>query len=162
VAFYWQSDKFLASSPPMNEQDERFAPLGRHLLRIDGDSVYMIGRGLVTRDDMRMLLEHFARIKQEYGRLFILYDARQCPGVDAEARKLAADQPTSKDEADLQVCFGMSFAIRVVLNMIVRAQKILRNRTVRFFMLENEKEALQFFESEREKIRQEKRIKKSL
>lgn len=146
----------------MNEQHERVTTLGKHQLITDGDSVFVIARGTVTLDDMRGFLNHFARIKQEYGCLFTFYDGRQSAGIDAEARKLATDQPKSNKEADLQVIFGVSFTVRVVLNMIVRAQKVLQNRRVQLHVFATENEARTFFDTERNRIRKELGVKPSL
>ena len=146
----------------MNEQDERFVPVGKHLLRIDDDSAYLIARDVLTADDMRVLLETFDRVAKESGGLFVLYDGTKCTGIDPAARKLAALERPTQREADLQVAFGVSFAIRIIVNMLIRAQALLRTRTVNLFILNSETEALAFFETEREKIRKKLRAASSL
>lgn len=139
----------------MNESSYNFTPLGTHLIRVDGDSIHLITRGTLTLGDMRELLDHFARIKREHRRLFVLYDARKAIGVDPAARKLATTEHSEKADAMLQVIFGVSFALRVVLTMIVRAQKLLRNRDVGLHIFDTEAEARYFFDKEREKLRRQ-------
>jgi hypothetical protein len=146
----------------MNPPDGHLVPLGTHLIQVVEDTVSVTARGPITGDDMRALLDLFARVKRECGCLFNLYDARQCTGIDPEARKLASDQPSTNREADLQVVFGISFTIRVLLNMLIRAQKVLRDRKVNLYFFDGEIEARTFFEKERERIRREKALEKSL
>jgi len=138
----------------MNAQDERFRPLGTHLLHVDCDTLLFIARGSVTIDDMREILDLCTDIKKKYGRLFVLYDARNGTGIDPDARKLAAHRTPTQVQADLEVAFGISFALRVILSMLVRAQKVLQNRTVNLHVFASENEGRAFFEATREKIRQ--------
>lgn len=138
----------------MTEPDPSFEPLGKHLLRVEGDTVFLVARGSLTLDDMRTLLARYEGIKHEYGCLFVLYDARQGTGIDSDARQYAARRPARQQEADLQVAFGISFALRVLVNMMIRAQGALRSRAVNFYAFDKEIEARKFFAAEREKIRQ--------
>ena len=138
----------------MNEQDERFRPLGTHLIHVDGDTLFLVARGSVTMQDMQNLLNLTGNIKREHGCLFVLYDARRSTGIDADARKLIANHAAKVEQADLEVAFGISFALRVILTMVVRAQKVLQSRTVNLHLFEKESEGRAFFEVTREKIRQ--------
>lgn len=143
-------------------QDSPFERLGSHSYRIDGDTVYLVARGSLTLEDMRILLATYARIKRDHQCLFIFYDAREGTGIDKNAREYAASQPSSNQEANLQVAFGISFGLRVLINMMVRAQKALKRRVVEFHAFDAEAEARIFFEAERERIRQEKRTNGSI
>lgn len=131
--------------------------LGKHRLHVEGDTVFFIAKGSLTLEDMRMLLVKFARIKQQHGCLFVLYDAREATGIDKDAREYAVKQPSHAQEADLQVAFGISFAVRVLLLMIIRAQKVLQNRAVTFHPFDDVVAARTFFEAERARIRLEKK-----
>lgn len=143
----------------MNAQDERSVPLGQHSVHIDGDTLIMTARNVLTGEDMQQLLDHFARIKSEHGRLFVLYDGRRCTSLDAAARRVATRPRPYDAEADLRVVFGLPFAIRVILNMIIRARRILANLEITVHIFEHEKEAYAFFEKERARIRLKKGIK---
>jgi hypothetical protein len=145
-----------------NEANDQFEPLGTHRIQIDGDTLVLVVRGTMTFDDMRRLLDHFAPIKREHGALFILYDGRQCTGMDLAARKLGSYGRPGDGEANLRVAFGLPFTVRVLLNMLLRAQKILFNRNVHVHVFEHEKEAWAFFKTERDKMRKELALKKSL
>ncbi|MBK9262622.1 MAG: STAS/SEC14 domain-containing protein [Polyangiaceae bacterium] len=145
----------------MSERDEGFVDLGRHAIRIDGDTLTVAVRGVLTGEDMRQLLDLFARIKREHGSLFVLYDGRQCTSVDADARKAATQGRFHEREADLRVAFGVPYVIRTILNMILRAQKVLFNRDVKVHLFEHGNEAHAFLEKERARIRREKGLKTS-
>lgn len=141
---------------------EDFVPLGTHLLRIEGDSLYLIARGRVSVDDMRTLIELYDQITGEHGLLFTFYDGNGCTGIDPAARKLVAIERPVKREPDLQVAHGVSTAIRMVLNMLLRAQAFFGNRGVNLVLFDTENAARAFFEAEREKIRQKHRASSSL
>lgn len=141
-------------SPMSVEEHATFQPIGKHLIRAEQDSVEVIVRGPLTIDDVRALFVVFGRVQSENGRLFILYDAREATGIDAAARQYAASFPSTTQEADLQVVYGLSFGLRVILNMVMRAQKLLRHRNANFHVADNEAAARALFETEREKLRQ--------
>lgn len=138
----------------MKATADHFTLLGTHLVQVDGDTVFLRSRGKMTLADMREILRVFTQVKREYGRLFALYDASRGDGIDLDARHLAANRPTADEYPDLQVAFGISFAQRVVLNMILRAHKALQNRPVRLHLFDKEQEARAYFGVEREKLRQ--------
>jgi hypothetical protein len=142
----------------MNSAERRFVPLGTHQISVEGDTVIFVAHGMLTVDDLREILNIYWRIKETLGQLFVFYDCRGSTGIDPEARKMATMQPRTKKQADLQVAFGISFTIRVVLNMIMRAQKVLRNREVTMHFWDNEATAWSFFQAERARLRQEKQI----
>lgn len=139
----------------MNPPKDRCTPLGTHSLHIDGDTVILITDGLLTHADMKELLDHFVRIKQEKGLLFVLYDGRRCTGLDSAARKLGSISRKVEGDANLRVAFGVPFAIRIILAMLIRAQKVLLNRDVHVHLFDGEQEAYAFFETERTRIRHE-------
>jgi len=145
----------------MNPPDEHCTPLGTHLIHIDGDTLVLKARGTMTAKDVRMLLDWFVQIKQEHGALFVVYDGRQCTGFDAGARKVGSAERTNAAYADLRVAFGLPFTIRVLLNMVLYAQKAMFNRDVPVPVFEKEADAWAFFEKERARIRQEKGLQKA-
>lgn len=143
-----------------NQHDGHAIPMGTHLVHLDGDTLVLIARGTLSFDDMKGLLDHFVRIKREHGRLFVLYDGVECTGIDADARKLASQLRSEDANANLRVAFGVPFTIRVLANMIIRAQKVLTNRDVRLHLFDHENEARAFFEKERDQIRRALGVRK--
>jgi len=137
-------------------------PLGTHLIRIDGDSLEVTARGMLRGDDMRELFEHFVRIKREHGQLFVIYDGRESTGVDAEARRVASQLRNEEANATFRVAFGVSFSTRVLLSMILRAQRVLSNRNINVHIFDDEQQARAFFATERAKFRAQYAASKSL
>lgn len=137
-------------------------PLGTHLIRIEGDSLEMTARGMLRGDDMREMFEHFVRIKREHGQLFVIYDGRESTGVDADARRVASQLRNEEANADCRVAFGISFTIRVILSMILRAQKVLSNRNINVHIFDGEEQARAFFDAERARLRAAHAASKSL
>lgn len=128
-------------------------PMGTHLVHVDGDSLEVTARGQLTGDDMQQLFEHFARIKQKHGMLFVLYNGAQCTGLDEGARKLGSKLRGEETHSNLRVAFGLPFTVHVILNMILRAHMLLRGRTFAVHVFKQEHEARAFFVMEREKLR---------
>jgi hypothetical protein len=146
----------------MDDPGVQLLPLGTHMLRIDGDSLELIARGSLNGDDMRELLERFAQIKRKHGQLFVIYDGRASTGVDAEARRVASRLRRDEADANLRVAFGISFTVRVIMLMILRAQSALLQRKINVHVFEDEQQARAFFNAERDKLRAEFKASKSL
>ena len=141
--------------PIMNETDQGLVPIGKHLVRFDGDSVHFLSRGVLNLDEFKMLLEHYARIRREHGMLFVFFDSRKSAGMDPSVRNFNPGIDRSHYIADLQVAFGASFALRVILSMMNRANDLLRRKVTPIQIFENEPEAWAFFQKERERLRKE-------
>ncbi len=139
----------------MNENDDDLIPIGKHRIRIDGDSVYFLSRGILTFEEFKLLMQHYARIRSEYGMLFVFFDSRGSTGMEPSVRNFNPHDDRKLYVADLQVAFGGSFALRVMLTMMNRANNILRRHRTPIQMFEQEDEAWQFFQNERERIRKE-------
>lgn len=146
----------------MSDSGAQITPLGAHSLRIDGDTLELHASGPIKAEDMRGLYEHFIRIKREHGMLFVFYDGRNSAGIESDARRIASQTRSNDADANLRVAFGVSFAVRVVLSMVIRAQKMLANRDVNLAIFETEEEARTHFIAEREKVRARIKAAKSL
>lgn len=137
----------------MNEAEAYERALGMHWLRVEGDSMFVTVRETLKAEDIRALFELADPIKRKYNRVFFVYDGRQCTGIEPAGRKVVPKVELDDAEAVLRVIFGISFPLRVVLNMLIRAQKALFKRDVRVHIFEGEDEALAFFDKERERLR---------
>jgi len=129
--------------------------MGTHRIRIDRDTLFVTVRGMLTGEDMLALIQHFIHVKREHGCLFILYDGRECTGINADARRMASGAARPESDATLRVAFGVPYTVRVMLNMLLRAQKVLLNRDIPIRVFEHEKEAHEYLEKERERLRAE-------
>lgn len=140
----------------MNEPAKDYKPVGTHAILVDGDSVFVVIRGSLTVPDLSELLVVMKRVKRESGHVFVFYDARQATGIDMPARKdVVAHHPVDV-QPETQVIFGLSFGMRVILNMLMRAQKLLRNFEVPLHVVESEDEARALFARECARLRKTK------
>lgn len=136
----------------MKEVEENAIPLGTHLARIDGDRVFVKLRGRLTTEDVHGLFQLGMSVKRNNPHVFVLYDGKQGTGVDPDGRK-AVPKEEREFVADLRVVYGLSFAARVILNMLVITQKALFNRDLHTHIFDDEKDARAFFEAESNRIR---------
>lgn len=136
----------------MKEVEENAIPLGTHLARIDGDRVFVQLRGKLTTDDIHRLFQLGVSVKRNNPHVFVLYDGKQGTGIDSDGRK-AVPREQREFVADLRVVYGLSFAARVILNMLVITQKALFNRDLHTHIFDDEKDARAFFEAESNRIR---------
>lgn len=144
---------FVALSADMSEADEPVTSLGTHQVHIDGDRIFLTIRGTLRAEDVQGLFRLAIHVKTEHPFAFFLYDGRQGTGIDPDARRAVSSEKSPRAQADLRVVFGLSFRVRMILNMLVRAQKALFNRDMRIHIFEHEKEAREFFEAECDRIR---------
>jgi hypothetical protein len=143
--------------PSMHDVAAQEMAVGTHWVRVIGDSVFVTVVGMLTVDDMRALYNLAARVKEQHERVFFCYDGRQSTGIDPNARKIGAEGNPEKSTSDLRVIYGISFTMRVIVNMLVRTQKALLNRDIRVHIFKHEKDALEFFEKECARLRKELR-----
>lgn len=137
----------------MNERVKDYTPLGTHSILVDGDCVYIVIRGTLTVPDLSELMALMTRVKRENGQLFVFYDARQATGIEPAARKNVIAQNSVDMQPAFQVIFGISFSLRALLSMIMRAQKLLRNFDVPLRIAESEEEARALFAQECARLR---------
>ncbi|HMY20967.1 MAG TPA: STAS/SEC14 domain-containing protein [Polyangium sp.] len=136
----------------MKEVEVNAMPLGTHLAYVDGDRVFVQLRGKLTVDDMQRLYELGVSVKKNNPHVFVLYDGQQGTGIDPDGRK-SVPKEQREFVADLRVVYGLSFATRVILNMLVRTQKALFNRDLHTYIFDDEQSARAFFEEESRRIR---------
>lgn len=126
--------------------------VGKHFVQIDGDSLCFITRGTLTLEDLKQLMEIQYRIKSTHGMIFALFDGRQGTGIDPDVRRYTvADR--ERYVADLYVAFGVPFALRIVINMMDRANALLGRKYSPLRSFDKEEDARRFFEEERARLR---------
>jgi hypothetical protein len=145
----------FANIMAMNDDDYGLEPIGKHLFRVDGDTIFFLTRGALSLDELRILMDHYRRIRIEHGRLFLFFDSRRSLGIEVEARNYNPPLERSLYLPDMQVSFGAPFTLRVLISMLNRANRILRRKATPIQMFETEVEAWAFFEKERDHLRRE-------
>lgn len=105
--------------------DAPWQPIDKHSLRLEPPDILALRvSGEVSKDDMSRLIEEMIRIAAERQRLFCLCDSSKVTSVDADARKVAAALLPSIAVEAIAV-FGMSFQIRVLTTLIIKAAALL-------------------------------------
>lgn len=136
----------------MDHQKDLEVVIGTHLVHIDGDSLCVTTRGTLTLEDLKQLMEIQYRIKSTHGMIFALFDGRQGTGIDPDVRRYTvADR--ERYVADLYVAFGVPFALRIVINMMDRANALLGRKYSPLRSFDKEEDARRFFEEERARLR---------
>lgn len=121
-------------------------------MEVEGDLILMRVRGMITLDDMKGFLALQARVRRQYGSVFVLYDSRENTGLHPAARKYATDHTTLDTRADAAASFGASFALRVLVNMLTRAQEALRREGTRTMLFDTEVQARAYLAQERQRL----------
>lgn len=148
-----QRSYIVVTSPVMSESGRRSRSVGTHHVEVDGDSLFITGCGLLTVDDIQQILDLSSQLKEKHHFVFLLYDGRQTTGIESGARKLVSKGKQDDWTTRLRVAFGLSFPMRVMINMILQAQRSLFNKEMYVHVFEHEHEAREFFENERDRIR---------
>lgn len=131
-----------------------FRPLGAHSYRIEGDVLFFRMKGVVSLADMCEILRLTAEVKEANGAVFTLYDSRENTGLDPAARKYATDHGSEKTHVVAAASFGAPFAMRVVVNMLNRANGILhKSRATPTMLFNTEAEARAYLLAARERER---------
>lgn len=122
-------------------------------VRIEGDIVAVQSIGVTTREDMVLIFQAYALVRQEHGVVLALYDARLGKGMTAEARKDLMAVTSPEKRADATAVYGASFAIRALVNMLDRASVLLMRKPVGATMFATESEARAYLAQQRIRLR---------
>ncbi|QSQ27706.1 STAS/SEC14 domain-containing protein [Pyxidicoccus parkwayensis] len=94
--------------------------------------------------DMKLLEESNAianELKKLHPTLYLISDSRQGTGMSADVRKLLGEKPEMMPYAG-SVMFGSSFAMRTMVNMMIRAGELMgRKADTEFAMVATEEDA---------------------
>jgi len=129
-----------------------FRPLGAHSYRIEGDLLFFRMKGVVSLADMIEILRLTAEVKMANGAVFTLYDSRENTGLEPAARKYATDHGSEKTQVAASASFGAPFAMRVVVNMLNRANGLLHKTSIPTMLFNTEAEARAYLQAAREEV----------
>ena len=126
------------------------ATFGRHSLRCDGELVSVKFVGTITRADAVKLREVLNTVFHSEERCFLLANMREGTGIDPEARKYMAEwSKTPSQRMAGTAVFGMSFAARAIVMLMVNAIKVLGNLKSDVTFVKDEAEAREWIERQR-------------
>jgi hypothetical protein len=103
--------------------------------------------------DLKLMEESNAiarELKKHHPTLFLITDSRQGTGMTADVRKALGENPDLMPYAG-SVMYGSSFAMRTMVNMMIRAAELLgRKGSGAFAMVATEEEAKAWVAAQRE------------
>ncbi|MFP2911881.1 STAS/SEC14 domain-containing protein [Pyxidicoccus sp. 3LFB2] len=125
--------------------------LGPHKMWFEEpDTVRLVTVGVY---DMKLMEESNAlvrELKQRYPTLYLITDSRQGTGMTADVRKALGENPDLMPYAG-SVMYGSSFAMRTMVNMMIRAGELMGVKgTTAFAMVATEEDAKAWVAKQRE------------
>lgn len=124
--------------------------IGQHEVRRTGDLVALRIRGPLTIGDLRRLREVLVAVMAERGHCFLVADMREATAIDHDTRKYMADwSRESTDWVAGAAIHGVSFAMRALLTLTLKAIKILGTQQVELVFVKDEPDALRWIDDRR-------------
>lgn len=124
--------------------------IGRHDLRRQGDLLSLHLHGPLVVTDMQQLRDVLNLVMAEVGHCFLTADLSGATTIDADTRKYMAEW--SKQNTDWvagTAVYGVSFAMRALLTLTLKAIKFLGTQQVDFVFVEDEAAALRWIDAKR-------------
>lgn len=134
-----------------NEQHAQVRHYGPHVVWVEPPDIFGIRFiGPLKAEELRGILAWQDEFGQGKSPLFVICDLSRIGSTNDETRKCLHER-SGKDNATVSVCYGMSFAIRILVEMIDRARRYLgRDPRSELIMVANEAEARAYIEKRRE------------
>jgi hypothetical protein len=111
--------------PAEDKQHAEQRHFGPHVAWIEDPDIFGIRFvGPLKGDELRGIFAWQDEWSTSNPSLFVLCDLSQLGSVREEARKCMHER-TKRDNALICVCYGMNFAIRILVEMVDRARKFL-------------------------------------
>ncbi|HVJ93483.1 MAG TPA: hypothetical protein VM580_26965 [Labilithrix sp.] len=108
----------------------------------DTGFIHLVHVGEIDDGDAKLFLDAFARYRNEGDEPdFVIADSRQALGYSSGARKVFAANRGGLRENSYVAVFGMSFAPRAALNLLLKTLKVVSPVTLNVHMVADEAEA---------------------
>jgi hypothetical protein len=105
----------------------KFHEIGRHTIEIDDDGIStVIYRGPISADDMKRMLAT-TDLDKLPDVVLVLSDFREIGKIDAEARRLGAEQPKPAKRY-ISAYVGANFGMRVIMDLWTRGTNFLHGK----------------------------------
>jgi hypothetical protein len=99
-------------------------PLGKHLMRVEGDLVATIWRGEVELAEVQTLFALYGQVHDQHGRVFILSDMRHSGVPPEKARRWMANWLREQRKLTGAAAYGANVVIRAVFIMLLRGIRL--------------------------------------
>jgi len=132
---------------------QSWQPIGKHLLRIEEDLVFVVAQGEITGDEIIALCEQLLIVHKKYGWVFEIVDAKAAGSMGAQARRQNAAWHRHH-RVDLEgVVFGANLLVRTIFSLVLNAFRMLGSDQVQMHFMATEAEARAWVEQRRERKR---------
>lgn len=108
--------------------DDSFRPLGRHLVRREGDTIWMRYRGDLSVTEMAELFEIFDTVYQAYGYAMCLGDATHSSVPSADARRYQAERLKQRVFPSHTAIYGASAVVSTLATLTQRAIEMITKK----------------------------------
>lgn len=120
---------------------DTWEPLGKHLLRVEGDVVLARAQGTISGAEIVQLLDRMLQVERQYGHVFELVDARNGGSMDAEARRINGDWHKQHRIHIECAVFGASRLVQTLVTLMGNAFRLLGREQVHIHFAASEDEA---------------------
>lgn len=131
------------------EKDDSLRPLGRHLVRLEGDIIWIRQSGALSLDEMVSLFELFENLYERYGYAMCLGDATHAENPSAEVRRYLAERLKQRIYPSHSALFGASAVVRTLTTLTQRAIELVTRKSAPYSFHKDEAAARERLERER-------------
>lgn len=129
--------------------------IGSHLLRVDGDTIYMKFKGVLALEEARQMLTRCDAVCRQHGWIFMVADMTHAQPVPQDARKLFATWPLQGHYAI--AAYGISSPIRAIMQLVRAARRLLGKQGIDSHVVADEAAARQWVAERRRTLQAAKR-----
>lgn len=112
----------------MGHSMEAFEVMGRHLLRREGDILFVKFQGPIDIQEMQLLFAAMVQMREGSPVVFHLYDGARAGLTSPAARRWAAENMTATHRAAGIACYGVSAVVRAIAELHTRAIALFRKQ----------------------------------
>ncbi len=112
-----------------------------HIRFEEPDILFSRGEGETDAETMRAFNRLAEELSAKHGQLYLLTDMTKSTGMTPEARKVSTEYSGGKSPFAGMAFFGASFAMRTLVNMMVRASQLLGRVDAPMQFVESEADA---------------------
>lgn len=127
-------------------------PLGTHLLRQDGELVWVILRGVFSVGDAAALFAIVEKVQVQHGRFFLLGDLSATEVMPADTRRWIAEWSRVHGQPAGAAFYGANLLVRTFAMMLHRATNLISRGSAPLYFSRTEKEALDWLASQRQRL----------
>lgn len=112
----------------LDDLDQTFRPLGKHLVCLDGDILWLRSGGAVELAEQLVMAELAYSLYDRHGYILVLADATRAKPPSPETRRFHAEQLKKRVNPSHTALYGTSALVRGVATLGMRAAEIITGK----------------------------------